>query len=198
LDEMRAITLACAALLVVTGCTSESVVNTGEFETFTSSTRTSAAPALPPMNPAHMANALNFFANPGGRVAYYFSTPSGRWQCGVLPRNKAGCQAGGGPLSIAGAPETVPGATGARVPPNAIVVEPEGDAHFAAFAAAEFAPPGPANVLPFNRTLAAARFRCNIQETKGVSCLSEESGKGFTFSADGFNLQYSEVPLDTP
>ena len=43
-----------------------------------------------------------------------------------------------------------------------------------------------------------ARFRCNIQET-GVSCLSEESGKGFTFSADeGFLPEYSEVPVDAP
>ena len=42
------------------------------------------------------------------------------------------------------------------------------------------------------------RFRCNLQESKGVSCLSEESGKGFTFSADGFTLQYTEVPLDAP
>ena len=75
---------------------------------------------------------------------------------------------------------------------------PQGDAHFAALITAQFAPSRPANVLPFNQTLAVARFRCNIQETKGVACLSEESGKGFTFSADGFNLQYSEVPLDTP
>jgi hypothetical protein len=31
-----------------------------------------------------------------------------------------------------------------------------------------------------------------------VSCLSEDSGAGFTFSADGFIPQYSEVPLDAP
>jgi hypothetical protein len=57
---------------------------------------------------------------------------------------------------------------------------------------------GSAGVLPFNRTFAVAGFRCNIQEATGVSCLSEQSGKGFTFSADGFNLQYSEVPLVAP
>ena len=39
-----------------------------------------------------------------------------------------------------------------------------------------------------------ARFRCNIQEETGVSCLSEQSGDGFTFSADGFVPQYTEVP----
>ena len=57
---------------------------------------------------------------------------------------------------------------------------------------------GPANVLPFNRTLIAARFRCNIQEETGVSCVSEQSGNGFTFSADGFAPQYTEVPVDAP
>jgi hypothetical protein len=194
---MRTIILTSAALLVVTGCTSERVVNTGDWEAATTPP-TSASPPLPPMSRAHTAEALDFFANPGGRVAYYFSTPSGRWQCGVLPRDKAGCQATAGALGIAGAPETVRDAAGEQVPPNAIVIEPEGAAHFAALDTAQFAPPRPADVLPFNQTLAVARFRCNIQETKGVACLSEESGKGFTFSADGFNLQYSEVPLDTP
>ena len=133
-----------------------------------------------------------------GQSAYYFSTPSGRWQCAILPGDKAGCQGTGGALNIAGAPGDVPNAAGVQTPPNAIAIDPQGDARFAVVDPAQFAPSRPANVLPFNQTLAVARFRCNIQETKGVSCLSEESGKGFTFSADGFNLQYSEVPLDTP
>ena len=152
---MRAITLISAALLTVTGCSAERVVNTGEWETVTSPT-TPAAPPLPPTNPALLANAFDF-------VAY---------------------------------PDTVTDAAGEEAPPNAIVIEPQGDAHFAAVDAAEFSPPEPANVLPFNRTLVVARFRCNIQEAAGVSCLSEESGAGFTFSADGFVPQYTEVPLD--
>lgn len=154
------------------------------------------APSLPPTNPALLANAFDFVQNPNGHAAYYFSTPSGRWQCAILPRDKAGCQATGGALNIAAAPDSVPDAAGEQSPPNAIVIDPAGDAHFAAVDQAEFSSPGPANVLPFNRTLAVARFRCNIQEETGVSCLSEESGQGFTFSADGFIPQYSEVPLD--
>lgn len=192
---MRAITLISAALLTVTGCTAERVVNTGEWETVTSPT-TPAAPPLPPTNPALLANAFDFVARPNGQAAYYFATPSGRWQCAILPGDKAGCQATGGALSIAGAPATVTDAEGEETPPNAIVIEPQGGAHFAAVDAAEFSPPEPANVLPFNRTLVVARFRCNIQEASGVSCLSEESGAGFTFSADGFVPQYTEVPLD--
>lgn len=191
------ITLISAALLAVTGCSAERVVNTGEWETVTA-TSTSVAPPLPPTNPAHLANAYDFVQNPNGQAAYYFSTPSGRWQCAILPRGKAGCQAAGGTLSIAGAPQTVPIATGAQSAPDAVVIDPTGDAHFAALDPAEFTPPAPANVLPFNRTLVVARFRCNIQETTGVSCLSEQSGAGFTFSADGFLPQYSEVPLGAP
>jgi hypothetical protein len=79
-----------------------------------------------------------------------------------------------------------------------VIVGPQGDPQFAALDATEFSPAGPATVLPFNRTLVVARFRCNVQEATGVSCLSEESGAGFTFSADGFIPQYSEVPLDAP
>ena len=194
---MRAITLTSVALLAVTGCTTETVVNTGEWESATA-TSTSAPPALPPTNPALLANAFDFVEHPNGQAADYFATPSGRWQCAILPRDKAGCQATGGALSIAGAPDTVPNAAGEETPPNAIVVKPQGNAQFVAVDGTEFSPPDPAVVLPFNRTLVVARFRCNIQEENGVSCLSEESGKGFTFSADGYVPQYTEVPLDAP
>ena len=58
--------------------------------------------------------------------------------------------------------------------------------------------PGPAKVLPFNRILAVAGFRCNVQEAAGVSCQSEFTGKGFTFSPDGFVPQYTDVPTEAP
>ena len=54
--------------------------------------------------------------------------------------------------------------------------------------------PGPATVLPFGEVLAVAAFRCNVQEASGISCLSEKSGRGFTFSADGFTFQYTDLP----
>ncbi|OBB05298.1 hypothetical protein A5662_10830 [Mycobacteriaceae bacterium 1482268.1] len=194
---MRTIALTSAALLAITGCTAERIVNTGEWETDTA-TSTSLEPPLPPTNPAHLPNAFDFVQDVNGTAAYYFSTPSGRWQCAILPRDKVGCTATSGGLGIAGAPETVPNSAGQQVPTNALVIEPQGDPHFAALDPAPVAPPAPANVLPFNRTLIVARFRCNIQEAAGVSCLSEESGKGFTFSADGYLPQYTEVPLDAP
>jgi hypothetical protein len=194
---LSVIAAASAAAITVAGCTTESVVNTGQWETVTP-TETATAPPLPPTNPTHLANAFDFVEHPNGEAAYYFATPSGRWQCAILPRDKAGCQATGGALNIAGAPDTVTDAAGDEAPPNALVIEPKGDAHFAAVDGQEFTAPDPATVLPFNRTLVVARFRCNIQEASGVSCLSEESGAGFTFSADGYVPQYTEVPLDAP
>jgi hypothetical protein len=78
---------------------------------------------------------------------------------------------------------------------NAIVVEREGDARFVALEQPEFGlNPGPANTLQFNRTLAVAGFRCNVQEEAGVSCASELTGQGFTFSAEGFVPRYTDVP----
>ena len=195
---MRAITLISATLLAVTGCSGQAVVNTDEPRP-TMPAETAAGPELPATNSAHLANAFDYVAHPGDQAGYYFATPSGRWQCAILPRDKAGCQGtGGGVMSIAGAPDTVPDAAGEETPPNAIVIEPEGDAHFAALDSPAFSAPKPAKVLPFNRTLIVARFRCNIQQETGVSCVSEESGAGFTFSADGFEPQYTEVPLDAP
>ncbi len=196
---MRVITLISlsAAALAVAGCSSVRTVNSGEW--VSTETSTVATPELPPVDIAHMVNAFDYVAHPNDRAAYYFSAPSGRWRCAIIPRVWAGCQSAGSGLGIAGAPDTVPDAAGKETRPNAVVVEPDGDAHFAAADQPDFSlNSAPPKVLPFNRTLVVARFRCNIQERTGISCLSEQSGKGFTFSADGFLPQYTEVPVDAP
>lgn len=102
-------------------------------------------------------------------------------------------------MSIPGAPDTVTDADGNSTVPNAIVVDDVSDAHFASVEPSEFSPaPGPAKLLPFDTVLDAAGFRCNVQESAGVSCASELTGKGFTFSADGYTLQYTDVPDTAP
>ncbi|WP_123028994.1 hypothetical protein [Mycolicibacterium stellerae] len=195
---MRAITLISTTLWAVTGCSGPTVVNTDEPRP-TDPADTVATPELPPVNNTHLANAFDYVAHPNDQAAYYFTTPSGRWQCAILPRVMAGCQSARGALGIADAPDTVPDGAGGEATPNAIVIEPAGDSHFAVLDQPGFTMVGgPANDLPFNRTLIVARFRCNVQEETGVSCLSEESGKGFTFSADGYLPQYTEVPVDAP
>jgi hypothetical protein len=196
---MRAITLMPAVLMAVAGCSGANVVNTGDPRP-DPGTNTSAAPALPPTSIEHLANAFDYVTHPNDdQSAYYFTTPSGKWQCAILPGDMAGCQSAGGTLGIAGAPATVQDASGTETAPNAIVIDPDGDARFAVLDPPGFTlVPGPAKALPFNKTLIVARFRCNVQEATGVSCMSEDSGKGFTFSGDGFQPQYIEVPADAP
>jgi hypothetical protein len=188
-----------AVLLAVAGCSEVRVVNSQDPRP-DPGTNTTTAPQLPPIDTEHLANAFDYVAHPTDeQAAYYFTAPSGRWQCAILPRDMAGCQSTGGTLGVAGAPATVPDAAGAETAPNAIVIEPDGEPQFKVLDRPGFTlVPGPAKVLPLNRTLIAARFRCNVQEATGVSCMSEQSGKGFNFSADGFQPTYSEVPVDAP
>ena len=190
---MRAITLTSAMLAVAflaVGCSGERVVTTGEPPVHIETPTSTPPPSAPPSN-AHLVDAFDYVAHVNGAAGYYFTTPSGKWRCAIFPRVKAGCQSASSwksGLGISGEPDAV----------NAIVIEREGDPRFVALEQPEFwLDPGPANTLQFNRILAAAGFRCNVQES-GVSCLSELSRKGFTFSAEGFTPQYTDVPANAP
>jgi hypothetical protein len=146
---------------------------------------------------AKLLNAFDFYTSADNRSGYYFSTPSGSWRCVIVPRTWAGCQSasGAGRIGVKGTPQTVTDADGSDATPNAIVVRTEGDATFAAFPADRFkSPAGPSKALPYNMILAAAGFRCNVQEKVGVSCFSEQTDNGFTFSNDGVHWRYTDVP----
>lgn len=187
--------MSVAAVLTIAavGCSGERIVNTDEPRP---TTQVSTSPPPPPApSSAHLVNAFDYVAHPNGAAVYYFTTPSGRWACAIVPRVKAGCQSATGwasGMGIADAPEAVPDASGQDTTPNAVVIEREGDARFVALDEPEFAADA-AKTLEFNRILAAAGFRCNVQES-GVSCMSEASGKGFAFSAQEFTPHYNEVP----
>jgi hypothetical protein len=201
LRRMRVTVLICTAATLAalsTACPGETIVNTGEPPPATPMA-TSPAPSTVASN-VHLANAFDYVAHPQGDAVYYFVTPSGRWACAIVPHVKAGCQsAARSGSAMPGAPEVASGPSGEATPANAIVVEREGDARFVALEAPEFVVnPGPAKELPFNRILAVAGFRCNVQESAGVACMSEISGKGFTFSQDGFVPQYTDVPANAP
>lgn len=191
--------LAAVAMLAA-GCSGGTVITTDESPRAAPAS-TSAAPAAPPSN-AHLANAFDYVAYPPGGTSYYFTSPSGTWACGIMPRVKVGCQSATNwpsAMGVTGAPASVIDAAGERTTPNALVITREGAAQFVALEQSEFSlDPGPAKVLPFNRILAAAGFRCNVQEAVGVSCLSEFSGKGFTFSSDGVATKYTDVPPEAP
>lgn len=189
-----------AAAALTTACGGPVVVTTDD----TAPTGNSAPAATPtttrPSN-VHLANAFDFAAQVDGRTGYYFVSPSGRWECAIVPRVSAACQNAQSTsrIGITGVPDEVPGPDGEPTPPNAVVVDRTGDPQVVALpqpgAGLE---PGPAMELPFNRILAAAQFRCNVQESSGISCMSEVSGKGFTFSADGFTPAYTDVPPGAP
>ena len=175
--------------MFVAGCSNVSIVNTSETPAASAPSAPSAAPSARPSN-AHLVNAFDYVGkatDTPDTTGYYFTTPSGKWRCAILTHTKAGCQASSGwrsGLGIQGEPDST----------NAIAVDEEGDPQFVSLDQPEFAlDSGSAKVLDFNKILAAAGFRCNVQES-GVSCRSDMTGKGFTFSADGFVPQYTDVP----
>ncbi|AGB23607.1 hypothetical protein Mycsm_03301 [Mycobacterium sp. JS623] len=180
---------ALSAVAMLAGCSGPTVVNTSEAPPERDAAP-SVAPSPPPSN-AHLVNAFDYVGQAGEITGYYFTTPSGKWRCAILTRTKAGCQAASSwqsGLGIAGEPDST----------NALVVDEQGDPQFVTLEQPEFSmASGSAKALPFNRILAAAGFRCNVQES-GVSCSSDTSGKGFTFSADGFVPQYTDVPQGAP
>lgn len=193
--------LMLAGALSGTACSPATVVNTDDAAPSPTSIPAPTASDTRPSN-VHLANAFHYAAQVDGATGYYFTTPSGRWQCAILPRQRAGCQNAGGSasgISVTGAPDEVPGPDGDTTAPNAIVVDRTNDPQFASVPSPGFGlDSGEATVLPFNRILAAAGFRCNVQEVSGISCASEQSGKGFTFSAEGFTARYTDVPAGAP
>jgi hypothetical protein len=191
-----ALTLAVVAV-VAAGCDSGTVVNTDDARP-TLSTSTSATPPLPtPTANDALANAFDFAApQPDGQTGYYFTSPSKRWVCAITPRGAAGCQAAtGSRIPIKGAPDTVPAPDGTDGSPNAIEVGRDTEPRFADLDQPGYSlVPGPAVVLPFGKLLIVAGFRCNVQEATGISCASELTGEGFTFSADGYAFRYTDLP----
>lgn len=189
---------ACAVLLAaaatLTGaCTSGAVINNDDVAAPRPVTTTTPPPQF---GTANLVDASSFLIKSEGRSGYYFTTPSGRWNCAIVPHEQAGCELAAGlsaGTGIATAPTEVPDGSGATARPNAITVDREHDARFVALGSPVFSA-STAPVLPFGKVLAVAGFRCNVQEETGVSCVRELTGKGFTFSGDDFALRYTDVP----
>lgn len=184
-----------ATILALTAC-SNPIVTTKDTDQQT------APPAAPtsttrPSNDK-LVNAFDFYTRTDDiHSGYYFTSPSGSWRCVIVPRTWAGCQSssGTGRIAVEGAPDTVTDSSGDSVAPNSIVVHTQDDPQFASVPADQFKPPsGTTKTLPFNKILAAAGFRCNVQQEVGISCVSEETQKGFTFSSTGATWQYTDVP----
>jgi hypothetical protein len=186
-------TIVAVALLAAAGCSSPISIS--------NDTNQQLPPAPPPTSSTRpsndkLANAFDYYARTDDvHAGYYFVSPSGSWRCVIVPRTWAGCQSSGGGLGVTGAPQTVTDDSGQNVTPNSILVRTEGNPQFASVKGDLFKPPtGTAKALPFTKILAAAGFRCNVQQEAGISCVSEETNQGFTFSASGAAWQYTDVP----
>lgn len=189
--------------LTLSACGSPTIVNTGEPWT---PAPTSAPPAQLPEHASNrvLADASEFFAPAQTPKVYRFATPSGRWQCEIVPHTSAGCRpAASATLSIAGAPTSVPGIDGEPTTPDSIIIDRSSEVRFVGTGTGSGLPTTttaepeaatPVATLPFGKVLQVAGFRCNVQELTGVSCGSESSGKGFTFSSDGYTTVYTDVP----
>lgn len=202
MHAMRFAALSALTTTLICSCGPGSVVVNTEDGAATA--RSSAPTAVTTTRPSneHLVNAFDYASEVDGITGYYFTSPSGRWECAVLPRTRAGCQSAQAPTSalpVSGAPDEVPGPDGEPAAPNSVVVERDAGPRFATLSPPQFGlDPGPAVVLPFNRILAVAGFRCNVQESSGISCMSELSGEGFTFSAEDYTTAYTDVPADAP
>ncbi|MCF6388510.1 hypothetical protein L2K20_16135 [Mycobacterium sp. MBM] len=189
--------LGAGCLVVLTaGCGSPTIVNTGE--PWTPLQTPSSTAGLPEHRTnAHLADASEYYLSAATPKVYRFATPSGRWQCEIVPHASAACRpTASSQLSIAGAPTSVPGADGESATPNTILIDRTSDVRFVANPAVQDATAGtdpPIATLPFGTVLQVAGFRCNVQELTGVSCGSESSGRGFTFAADGYTPVYTDV-----
>jgi hypothetical protein len=187
---------AVAALVTATLAACAPVVVTTDNAAPESAQQAAPTTTQRPSN-ANLVNAFDFYGQAGDRPGYFFTSPSGAWRCAITPHEQAGCQSTktATQLAITGVPATVTAADGTEVTPNALVVDSTGDAHFAKLGTEDLKPTsGPAQTLQFGQVLAAAGFRCNVQDL-GISCISEDSKQGFTFSSDGYTPSYTDVPV---
>jgi hypothetical protein len=191
-DGRRLVFIAVAATTLTAGCADAVVVNTGDPGPHTATTDSATSTVRVDAN---LVDAHAYYVTSDDVKGYYFTTPSAKWNCAIVPRVMVGCQAAGAQsMGVPGGPPTVANPDGKAVAPNAIAVSVDGEPGFTWLARPGFSPAsGKAMTLDFKQTLAAAGFRCNVQDA-GVSCLSEGTHKGFTFSATGFTPQYTPVP----
>ncbi|PPJ35154.1 hypothetical protein C5E45_27285 [Nocardia nova] len=141
-----------------------------------------------------VADARTYFANSGGIDGYYFTTPTGRWQCAIIvggDPHMAGCQPAtniGAGIGVKGAPTVESSYSHKQVPPDTILIERGSEPRFAVLRQAVFRlAPEEAKVLPYNTSLSADGFTCTARDS-GLSCTDDTSRRGFAFSTEGFSM----------
>lgn len=125
---------------------------------------------------------------------YYFSSPSGKFECGIAVLNTsiAGCH-GSLPDSAPKVPGS--GASGTAVEPNSVQLIAGSPAKFESLGDPKFHRfDGPAAPLPYGEVLtipgsgSTNGLQCSVDEKAGVTC-TDQVGHGFTVSAEDFDLR---------
>lgn len=187
--------IGAATALVLSGCSGESAAQPPPPTSTTTPAPTTTAPTTtvapvtttevplppppPPVEPPPTAEPQTTYAAIGG--AYYFSSPDGLFQCGIVPlssRTEAGCQGTTNP-----------------VPPrpddcminwgNGIRVTNEGPAAFMCSGGVVYTSGGETIDPPLavGATIAEAGFTCTSAEN-GISCVDDATGHGFRIAPD--------------
>ncbi|RRQ29340.1 hypothetical protein DK926_00180 [Rhodococcus sp. Eu-32] len=184
----------CAAAAVLAGCGSESGADvaapssappTTTTTTAAPTTTTEApvptteAPLPTTTEPAPAPTPQTTYAALDG--AYYFSSPDGQFQCGIVTlssRTEAGCQGTTDPVPPR--PEDCMISWG-----NGIRVTNEGAASFMCAGGAVYTSGGEAIDPPLGvgQTIAADGYTCT-SSADGISCTNDETGHGFRIAPD--------------
>ncbi|WP_230592452.1 hypothetical protein [Rhodococcoides fascians] len=157
-----------------------------------STTPPTSTTATPTSSAAAQANSTDYAGKAPGW--YYFSSPSGKFECGIAVLNTsiAGCH-GSLPDSAPKVPGS--GASGTAVKPNAVQLIAGSPAKFESLGDPKFHRfDGPAAALPYGEVLtipgsgSTNGLQCSIDEQAGVTC-TDQVGHGFTVSAEDFDLR---------
>ncbi|WP_415972998.1 DUF6636 domain-containing protein [Rhodococcus sp. 077-4] len=136
-------------------------------------------PPPPPVEPPPIAEPQTTYAAIGG--AYYFTSPDGLFQCGIVPlstRTEAGCQ--GTTTPVPPRPESCMINWG-----NGIRVTNDGPAAFMCSGGVVYTSGGESIDPPLavGATIAAGGFTCT-SAVNGISCVDDATGHGFRIAPD--------------
>lgn len=194
------------AALTTASCANQVTPTGPDKDALSASATSTPAEAAPDRDATTLVPALvdpaGFQYTSGGQAGYFFTTPSGLWRCAILTASAqsgadtqmAGCQPKTSTdIDVEDAPLVADHGSDNLVRPNAILVNRTDDPRFARLSQALFwRTDGTTPVLPYGQTLSTDGFSCNVQET-GVSCRSDTSTRGFSFSTHGFDYRYVEA-----
>ncbi|WP_338886656.1 DUF6636 domain-containing protein [Rhodococcus sovatensis] len=194
-NKLVAVAASVAIAAVLSGCGSESgaesaaapavttttvaPTTTTELPAPVTTTTEAAPPPPPPVEPEPIPTPQTTYAALDG--AYYFSSPDGLFQCGIVTlasRTEAGCQ--GTTAPVPPRPEDCMISWG-----NGIRVTNAGEAEFMCSGGAVYTSGGESIDPPLavGQSIEADGYSC-LSASNGISCTNDETGHGFRIAPD--------------